>query len=157
MYRQHIQPSMDHLVMVANPARGELNRETSLFPCPRLRLRIWSRETGLAASARSFSTLRANLIGQSGAYSWLPPAFRGGVRLYRQPPSSIGPISSLSGHAAAHRWCLPPRVRRHKATSPQGSSSNGCCLFKKPHIDRSINIRAPRFPHPLQQYSYVQQ
>ena len=32
---------------VANPARGQLNREQgkSIFPCPRSRLRIWSRET----------------------------------------------------------------------------------------------------------------
>ena len=38
---------MDRLGKVANPARGELNRENE-FRCPRSRLRIWSRETVLA-------------------------------------------------------------------------------------------------------------
>ena len=33
---------------VANPARGQLNRENEFLPCPRSRLRIWSRETGSA-------------------------------------------------------------------------------------------------------------
>ena len=38
---------------VANPARGQLNRENEyLFPCPRSRLRIWSRETGSAVPSR---------------------------------------------------------------------------------------------------------
>ena len=41
----------------------------------------------------------------------------------------IGPVRSLSGHAIAYRWRLSPRVRRPKAISPQGRSSNRCCLF----------------------------
>ena len=32
-------------------------------------------------------------------YSPPPPDFRGGVHLFRQPPSSIGSVPSLSGHA----------------------------------------------------------
>ena len=36
---------------VANPARGQLNREHSI-PCPRACLRIWSHETGSAAPSR---------------------------------------------------------------------------------------------------------
>ena len=43
--------SMDQPGKVANPARGQLNRE-NIFRCPRWRLRIWSRETGSAASSR---------------------------------------------------------------------------------------------------------
>ena len=44
------------------------------------------------------------------------------------PPYAIGSLPSLSGQAIAYRWRSLPRVRRHKASSPQGSSSNGCCL-----------------------------
>ena len=38
--------SMDQPGKVANPARGQLNRENEHSPCPRSHLRIWSRETG---------------------------------------------------------------------------------------------------------------
>ena len=34
----------------------------------------------------------------------------------------IGLVPSLSGHAIAYRWRLLPRVRRHRANKPQGSS-----------------------------------
>ena len=37
--------------MVANPARGQRNRE--ILPGPRSRLRIWSRETGSAVLSRA--------------------------------------------------------------------------------------------------------
>ena len=45
---------MDQPGKVANPARGQLNRENEyfIFPCPRLRLRIWSRETGSTVPSR---------------------------------------------------------------------------------------------------------
>ena len=49
---------------VANPARGQLNRENNMFPCPRTRLRIWSRETGSVVPSRVsllISILRPNL------------------------------------------------------------------------------------------------
>ena len=42
---------MDQPGKVANPARGQLNRE-KIFPYPRACLRIWSRETGSAVSSR---------------------------------------------------------------------------------------------------------
>ena len=51
------------------------------FPCPRSRLRIWSRETGLAVPSRVsllISILRLNLVGTYG----IPPDFRGGVHLF---------------------------------------------------------------------------
>ena len=38
--------------MVANPARGQLDREYEIFLCPCLRLRIRSRETGSAVPSR---------------------------------------------------------------------------------------------------------
>ena len=47
--------------MVANAARGELNRQDFFFPCPRSRLKIWSRETGSAVPLRvSLLILRLN-------------------------------------------------------------------------------------------------
>ena len=39
-----------------------------------------------------------------------------------KPPYAIGSVSSLSGHATANRWWSLPRIRRHRASKPQGSS-----------------------------------
>ena len=39
-----------------------------------------------------------------------------------KPPYAIGSVPSLSGHAVAYRWRSLPRVRRHMASKPQGSS-----------------------------------
>ena len=50
----------------------------------------------------------------------IPPEFRGGVHM--KPPYAIGSVPSLSGHAIAYRWRSLPRVRRHRASKPQGSS-----------------------------------
>ena len=115
---QHFQQRMDQPGMVANPARDQLNREKYFFSCPRLRLRIWTRETGLAILSRvSPLIININLVLTYG----IRPAFRDGVHVYRHPPS---------GHAIAYRRRSRPRVRRHRANSPQGSSSNGCCPFQ---------------------------
>ena len=60
---------------------------------------------------------------ESGSY------FRGSSRvpwrrpfIHLQPPYAIGSVPSLSGHAIEHRWHSLPRVRRHRASKPQGSS-----------------------------------
>ena len=66
---------------VANPARGQLNRENECFPVP-----VRASEFGLArrvrqsrpASACSFSILRLNLVLTYG----IPPESRGGVHLF---------------------------------------------------------------------------
>ena len=39
-----------------------------------------------------------------------------------KPPYAIGSVPSLSGHAVAYRWRSLPRVCRHRASKPQGSS-----------------------------------
>ena len=39
-----------------------------------------------------------------------------------KPPYAIGSVPSLPGHANAYRWRSLPRVRRHRASKPQGSS-----------------------------------
>ena len=58
---------------------------------------------------------------ESGAYlrdsSRVPPR-----RPFMKPPYAIGSVPSLSGHAIAYRWRSLPRVRRHRASKPQGSS-----------------------------------
>ena len=60
---------------VANPARGQLNRENAFFPVPRSRLRIWSRETGSAIPSRVSLLisilLRLHLVLTHG----IPPAY----------------------------------------------------------------------------------
>ena len=39
-----------------------------------------------------------------------------------KPPYAIVSVPSLSGHAIAYRWRSLARVRRHRASKPQGSS-----------------------------------
>ena len=60
---------------------------------------------------------------ESGAYlrdSSRVPRWR--PLLYLKPPDAISSVPSLSGHAIAYRWRSLPRVRRHRASKPQGSS-----------------------------------
>ena len=42
--------------------------------------------------------------------------------IHLKPPYAIGSVPSLSGHAIAYRWHALPRVCRHRASKPQGSS-----------------------------------
>ena len=74
---------MDQAGKVANPARGQLNRENEYSPVPvRTCLRIWSRETGSAVPSLVsllISILRLNLVL---TYYGIPPEFRGGVHLF---------------------------------------------------------------------------
>ena len=66
-------------VKVANPVRGQLAEQGKwILPCPRSRLRIWSRETGSTVPSRVgllISILRLNLV----LTYEIPPEFRGGV------------------------------------------------------------------------------
>ena len=72
---------MDQPGKVANPARGQLNRENEHSRVP-----VRASEFGLArrvqpfrpASACSFSILRLNMVLSYG----IPPEFRGGVHLF---------------------------------------------------------------------------
>ena len=71
---------MDQPGKVANPARGQLNRENEYSPVPFACLRIWSCETGSAVPSRAsllISILRLNQVLTCG----IPPEFRGGVHL----------------------------------------------------------------------------
>ena len=78
MYGHTCSMSMDQPGKVAIPARGQLNRETGIFPCPRLHLRIGCHETGSAVPScvsLLISILRLNLV----LLNEIPPDFRGGV------------------------------------------------------------------------------
>ena len=91
-----------------------------IFPCPRSRLKIWSRDTcstvPSGSAACSFSTLRLNLV----LTHMIPPA-AASIYLFK-PPYAIVSVPSLSGHAIAYRWRSLPRIRRHRTSKPQGSS-----------------------------------
>ena len=88
--------------------------------------------------AYSLSILKLNLVLTHG----IPPAFRGAVHLFI-PPTALAPVLTLSGHAIAYQWRSLQRVGWHRASSPQGNSSNGCCPRKSPWI----NFCAPLFSH----------
>ena len=95
-----------------------------MFPCPRSRLIIWSRETGSAVPSRVSLLISIHTQAESGAYlrdsSRVP---RRRPFTYLKPPSyAIGSVPSLSGHAIAYRWRQLPRVHQHRASKPQGSS-----------------------------------
>ena len=143
-----LQQSTNQLRKVANPVYGQLNR--GKFSCPRSRVRIWFRVTGLAVpSLVSLLILYTNA--ESGAYEYgIPPEFRGGVHIFLPAPHTIGSVPSLSGHVIAYRLRSLPRVHWHRASSPQGSSSNGCCLCIT--MDQML-LCSSLFPHPLLIYS----
>ena len=94
-----------------------------LIPWPRSRRRLGSHETGLAVPSR-VSLLILHTQTEPGAYS------RDSSRFPQQHPTAFGSVPSLSGQTIAYRWRSLSRIRRHRASSPQGSSSNGCCFFR---------------------------
>ena len=71
---------MDQPGKVANPARGQLNRENNILPYPRACLRIWSRETGSAVPSRVRLLISILWLNPVLTYG-IPPEFRGGVQL----------------------------------------------------------------------------
>ena len=88
-----------------------------MFPSPRTCLRIWFRETGSAVPSRVSLLIsilfRLNLVLTYG----ITPEFHGGRCSFMKPPYAIGSVPSLSG------WRSLPRVRRYRASKPQGISS----------------------------------
>ena len=100
------------------------------FSCPRSGLGIWSCKTDSAVPSR-VSLLIRHTEAESDAYSTHAllsfislSAIDYGLhglhlsRLYRHPPSGHCRVC-LSRRAIAHRWRSLPRVRRHRARSPQ--------------------------------------
>ena len=89
LWSSHVAEYIDQSGKVANPARGQRNKEKMIFPCPRSRVRIWSRETGSAVPSR-VSLLISVLRLKSGACSRdssRVPRRRSFTHLYRHTPS----------------------------------------------------------------------
>ena len=66
---------------ILSTAIGSVEQGKWIFSCPRLRLRVWSRETGSAVPSRIsllISILRLNLVLTYG----IPPEFRSGVHSF---------------------------------------------------------------------------
>ena len=120
--------SMDQPIKVANTARGQLNRgdeysPPSLFALENLVSRhefgsLVPRQPAQIHNQAEYGALLAAL---------LPISAAAAMFLFK-PPYATGSVPSVSGHAVEYRWRSLPRVRRHKASKPQGSSSNGCYL-----------------------------
>ena len=110
---------MDQPGRVANPARGQLNRENNIPLSPCVPGNLVSRDGFSRPVPRQPAHLHTQA--ESGAYlrdsSRVPRR-----RPFMKPPYAIGSVPSLSGHAIAYRWRSLPRVRRHRASKPQGSS-----------------------------------
>ena len=110
---------MDQPGKVANPARGQLNRENNIPLSPCVPENLVSRD----GFSRPVPRQPAHLHTQAeyGAYlrdsSQVPRR-----RPFMKPPYVIGSVPSLRGHAIAHRWRSLPRVHRHRASKPQGGS-----------------------------------
>ena len=110
--------SMDQPGKVANPARGQLDGGNKYFP-----VRVRAREFGLARRVRPSRPASACSSLYSGCYlrdsSRVP---RRHPFIYLNPSYAIGSVPSLSGQAIAYRrWRSLPRVRRYRASKPQGS------------------------------------
>ena len=133
MYGHPYRKSMYQPGKVANPARGQLNRknENFPFPCPRSRLRIWSREPGSAVPSRVsllISILRLNLVLTRG----IPPEFRGGVHLFiknRHTPSGQSRVYRFTQLRTDGVHC-----RESAGTEPVNLKvvPNECCLGRPP-------------------------
>ena len=110
---------MDQPGKVANPARGQLNRENNIPLSPCVPENLVSRDGFSRPVPRQPAHLHTQA--ESGAYlrdsSRVPRR-----RPFMKPPYAIGSVPSLSGHAIAYRWRSLPRVLRHRASKPQGSS-----------------------------------
>ena len=111
---------MDQPGKVANPARGQLNRENEyILLSPYVPENLVSRNGFSRPVPRQPAHLHTQA--ESGAYlrdsSRVPRR-----RPFMKPPYTIGSVPSLSGHAIAYRWRSLPRVRRHRVSKPQGSS-----------------------------------
>ena len=115
-----------------------------------LRPRISSRETGSAVPSRAI-LLILHTQAESGAYSRDSSRFprRRPFIMYLYRQTAIGSVPSLSGHAVASRCRSVPKVRQHRTSgSPQGISSNGCCLFRYHHGPVNVRLSFPT-PTPL--------
>ena len=133
-----------HVCMVSAFSRVWINRVwlPILLVIRCSRLRIWSHVTGLAIPSRvSLLILHTRAESIFSAYSRDSSRFL--PRRPFIPSTAIGPVPNRSGHAIVYRWRSLPRVRPHRASSPQGSPSNGCCLVRCPHGPINVCLSFP--------------
>ena len=110
---------MDQPGKVANPASGQLNRENNIPLSPCVPENLVSRD----GFSRPVPCQPAHPHTQAESGAYLRDSSRVSRRRpFMKPPHAIGLVPSLSGHAIAYRWRSLPRVRRHRASKPQGSS-----------------------------------
>ena len=112
---------MDRPGKVANPARGQLKGKMNIPLSPYVPEILVSRD----GFSRPVPRQPAHLHTQAESGAYLRDSSRVPRRrplIYFKPPYAIGSVPSLSGHAIAYRWRSLPRVRRHRASTPQGSS-----------------------------------
>ena len=116
---------------VANPARGQLNRENNIA-LSRACLRIWPRETDSAVPCRVsllISILRLNLVLTYG----ISPEFRGCVHLRnRHTPSGQSRVYGVTQSRTDGVHC-----RESAGTGPVNLKvvPNRCCLGRSPWAD----------------------
>ena len=145
MISQHFQQSMDESTGYGyQSCLWSADQGKLYFPCPYSRLRIWSREMGSVVLSRVsllISALRLNLVLTRG----IPTAFRDGVHLYRQPPSGQSRDYRVTQLRTNGGFCRD--AAGIGVSSPQGSFSNGCCLFRCVTTDQFFC--ADILPHPI--------
>ena len=111
---------MDQPGQVANPVCGQLNRENNIPLSPCVPENLVSRDGFSLPVPRQpahLHTLMLNLVAYLRDSSRVPRR-----RPFMKPPDAIGSVPNLLGHAIAYRWRSLPRVRRHRASKPHGSS-----------------------------------
>ena len=110
---------MDQPGKVANPARGQLNREINILLSPCVPENLVSRD----GFSRPVPLQPAHLRTQAESGAYLRDSSRAPWRRQiMKAPYAIGSVPSLSGHGNAYRWRSLSRVRQHRASKPQGYS-----------------------------------
>ena len=113
--------SMDQPGKVANPARGQLNREIDIS------LSLFAPENLVSRDVFGSFVQRqpAHLHNQAESSAYLRDSSRFPRRrpfIYSNRHTPSGRYRVYRGYAIAYRWRPLPRVRRHRASKPQGSS-----------------------------------
>ena len=123
--------SMDQPGKVANPARGQLNRENKYS------LSAFAPENRVSRDGFGTPVPRqpAHLHTQAESGAFIRDSSRFSQRrplLYFKRPDAIESVPSLSDHPIAYRWRSLPRVRRHGASKPLGSSERVLSFCRSP-------------------------
>ena len=111
---------MDQPGKVANPARGQLNRENNIPLSPCVPENLVSRDGFSRPDPRQLAHLHTQA--ESGAAYLRDSSRVPRRRPFMKLPYDIGSVASLLDHAIVYRWRSLPRVRRHRASKVHGSS-----------------------------------